>query len=138
MEKTFTQTAFRQYLAEEKLMGSECGNCGRQYLPPRPMCPECFNGQMVWAEMETTGILAAFTIVNIASTTMIEAGYGRDNPHCSGIVTLDNGLSISAQILGVDTSDPGSIMIGTQVKAVFVTRSEEEGAEKFLAFKVVG
>ena len=68
---------------------------------------------MSWVDMGTKGTLAAFTVVHIASTAMIEAGYGRQNPHCAGIVKLENGLSISAQILGVDTADPPSIKIGT-------------------------
>lgn len=138
MENNFTQAAFRHHLAEKKLMGSECTVCGSKFLPPRPMCPECFSGEMRWVDMGATGKLAAFTIVSIASTEMIEAGYGRENPHCSGIVTLENGLSISAQILGVDTSDPGSIKIGTPVKVVFIARGEGEAAETFLAFEVAG
>ena len=136
-EKTFTKAAFSQHLAEEKLMGSECAACGKQFLPPRPMCPACYHGEMRWVEMPVTGKLVAFTIVSIASTAMIEAGYGRDNPHCSGIVELDNGQKISAQILGVDTSDPTSIKIGTPVKATFIPRGEGEEAETFLAFEVV-
>jgi uncharacterized OB-fold protein len=100
------------------------------------MCPECYGDEMRWVEMPTTGRLAAFTIVSIASTAMIEAGYGRENPHCSGIVTLGNGLSISAQILGVDTSDPTSIKIGMPVKAVLLKRGEGDEEETFLAFEL--
>lgn len=136
--ETFTRADFSQHLAEEKLMGSECTACGKQYLPPRPMCPECFNGGMRWVELPTRGTLAAYTVVSIASTAMIEAGYGRDNPHCSGIVKLENGLSISAQILGVDTSDPASIKIGTPLEAIFISRGEGEREETFLAFQPVG
>ena len=133
----FTKAAFSQKMAEEKIMGSECTACGTQYLPPRPMCPECFNGEMRWVEMPSRGTLAAYTVVSIASTAMIEAGYGRDNPHCSGIVKLENGLSISAQILGVDTSDPASIKIDTPLEAVFITRSDGDSQETFLAFQPV-
>jgi len=133
----FTKAAFSQKMAEEKIMGSECTACGTQYLPPRPMCPECFNGEMRWVEMPSRGTLAAYTVVSIASTAMIEAGYGRDNPHCSGIVKLENGLSISAQILGVDTSDPASIKIDTPLEAVFITRSDGDSQETFLAFQLV-
>ena len=135
--ETFTRADFSQKLAENKLMGSECTACGMQYLPPRPMCPECFSGEMRWVEMPTRGVLAAYTVVSIASTAMLDAGYGRDNPHCSGIVTLDNGLSISAQILGVDTSAPDSIQIGTPLEAVFVSRGEGERLETFLAFQPI-
>jgi uncharacterized OB-fold protein len=81
------------------------------------------------------GRLAAFTTIHIAPTAMIEAGYGRDNPYCSGIVELANGLSISAQILGVDVNQPGEIVIGTPVEAEFTERGEGDEAKTFLAFR---
>lgn len=137
-ETNFTKAAFSQNLAEHKIIGSECVNCGEQYLPPRPMCPACFSAEMQPVELGTAGSLAAFTIVHIASTAMIEAGFGRENPHCSGIVELENGLKISAQILGVDTGNPASIKIGTPLEAVFVTRGEGDAEETFLAFQPVG
>jgi uncharacterized OB-fold protein len=68
---------------------------------------------------------------------MLEAGYGRENPHCSGIVKLDNGLSISAQILGVDVANPERIQIGTPVKVSFLDRGEGEDAKTYLAFEVL-
>jgi uncharacterized OB-fold protein len=134
----FTKASFSQNLAEHKIIGSECVSCGAQYLPPRPMCPECFGGKMKAVELGTRGTLAAYTVVNIASTAMIEAGYGRENPHCSGIVELENGLRISAQILEVDTAKPEAILVGMPLEAVFVTRGEGEDAETFLAFQPVG
>lgn len=136
-DANITKAGFSQHLAEHKLMGTVCANCGTEFLPPRPMCTACFSGEMEWKEMPNTGKLAAYTVVNIASTMMIEAGYGRENPHCSGIVTLDNGLSISAQILGVDTAHPETIRIGTPLEATFVERGEGEQKETYLAFRVV-
>jgi uncharacterized OB-fold protein len=85
--------------------------------------------------MNPHGTLTAFTTVHIASSAMVEAGYGRENPHCSGIVQLENGLSISAQILGVDVSDPTSIKIGSPVEAVFLERGEDDQKETILAFQ---
>jgi uncharacterized OB-fold protein len=131
----FTKTAFNAYLAEHKLMGSTCTSCGTKFLPPRPLCTNCFGEEMVWEEVEGEGELTAFTTIHIAPTAMLDAGYGRDKPYCSGIVTLKNGLSISAQIVGVDASDPESIKIGSPVTVEFIERGEEE-AETFLAFRV--
>ncbi len=136
-ETTFTKSAFSQHLADHKIMGTECTNCGTQFLPPRPMCTNCYSGEMRWVELDQHGTLAAFTTVHITSTAMTEAGYGRDNPHCSGIVQLDNGLSISAQVLGVDTSNPASIQIGSSVEAVFLERGDGEQKETILAFQLV-
>lgn len=133
----FTKSEFSQHLADQKLMGAECTSCGSQYLPPRPICPSCFSSELRWVDMGTRGTLAAFTTVHIATTRMIEAGYGRENPHCSGIVQLENGLSISAQILGVDTADPTSIKIGSALEAVFLAQGEGDQQETVLAFKVL-
>lgn len=129
----FSQTAYQQQLNGGKLMASHCPACDASYLPPRPMCPQCFGAQMEWREMPTRGKLAAFTVVHIAPTAMIEAGYGRDNPYCSGIVELNNGLKLSAQITGVDVSQPELIQIGSAVQAEFLQR--EAGA--FLSFEVI-
>jgi uncharacterized OB-fold protein len=136
MEKNhYSNTEFNQLLKEGKLMGVRCKDCESLYLPPRPMCTSCHSSEMVWMEMPLKGHLAAFTTIHIAPTAMIEAGYGRDNPYCSGIVELENGLSISAQILGVDANQPGEIEIGTPVKAEFIKRGEGEEARAFLAFR---
>ncbi|MGD2027915.1 MAG: Zn-ribbon domain-containing OB-fold protein [Anaerolineales bacterium] len=136
-QTTITAAAFREQLAAGHLMGTECTNCGEQYLPPRPMCTACYGDEMNWVEMGPEGELAAFTTVYIAPTAMIEAGYGRDNPYCSGIVKLDNGLSVSAQILGVDAADAESIKIGSRVVVEFIARGEGMEKETFLAFRIV-
>lgn len=134
-ENAFTQAAFRTYLSEHKLMGSRCKACGTEYLPPRSLCTKCYGEELEWLEMEGIGELVAFTTIHIAPTAMLEAGYGRDKPYCSGIVKLTNGLSISAQIVGVDASDPEGINVGTPVEVEFIERGEGEEVETFLAFQ---
>ena len=135
MDQDFSHSAFQKHLDEHKLMGTQCKSCGVKYLPPRPLCVNCYSDEMEWIEMPSDGKLAAFTTVHIAPTAMIAAGYGRDNPYCSGIVTLENGLSISAQILGVDVNKPQTIKIGTPLKVEFIERSEGEAKKTFLAFR---
>jgi uncharacterized OB-fold protein len=80
------------------------------------------------------GTLQAFTVVHIAPTAMIEAGYGRENPYCVGIVRLEEGPSISAQIIGVNPSRPETIEIGSPVRATFVERGQGDGMQTYLAF----
>jgi len=135
-DKDFTHAAFQASLAEHKLMGARCRTCGSLYLPPRPMCARCYSEDMEWTEVPTKGTLAAFTTIHIAPTAMLEAGYGRDNPYCTGIVKLENGLAISAQILGVDAKNPASIQIGTPLTVEFVERGEGEEKKTVLAFRV--
>ena len=68
---------------------------------------------------------------------MLEAGYGRDNPYCAGIVLLADGPSISAQILGVDAAHPEGIKIGTPLKAAFIERGEGDAQHSILVFEPV-
>ena len=136
-KQSFTHTAFEQFLSEHKLMGSHCKSCDTFFLPARPMCTKCFSEDMEWVEQPQNGRLRAFTIVYIAPTAMLEAGYGRKNPYISGIVELENGLSISAQILGLDPAKPEEIKIGTALKVEYITRGEDEAKKTFLAFRAV-
>lgn len=135
--KDFTHSAFQAQLAQHKLMGSRCQACGSLSLPPRPMCPNCYGDDMLWEEIPGEGKLVAFTTIHIAPSAMIEAGYGRNNPYCSGIVELNNGLSISAQIIGVDASKPENIKIGTPVKAEFIEHTRGDSTRTFLAFRML-
>ncbi len=136
-EDNFTQVEFYAHLAEHKLMGSVCNSCGTMYLPPKPLCTACYREEMAWVELEGTGELQAFTTIHIAPTAMLEAGYGRDNPYCTGIVKLNDGLSISAQILGVDATKPEEIAIGTRMQIEFIDRGEGEEQKTFLAFRPI-
>lgn len=135
-DQPFTQTSFYKFLGEHKLMGARCTNCGALYLPPRPLCPQCYSDALEWLELPGEGEIAAFSAIAIAPTAMIEAGYGRDNPYCAGVVKLKNGLSISAQITGVDAIHPESIHIGAPVTVEFLERGEGEKKKTFLAFAV--
>jgi hypothetical protein len=134
-DREFTGTAFYEFVAEEKLMGARCRSCGALHVPPRALCPACFGGELDWEEMSGRGRLVAFTTVHIAPTAMIEAGYGRKNPYCAGIVQLAEGPAVSAQILGVDPARPAEIEIGTPLHVAFVQRGEGEQARTYLAFE---
>jgi uncharacterized OB-fold protein len=92
---------------------------------------------MSWEQVSGKGKLVAFTTIHIAPTAMIEAGYGRTNPYCTGIVQLDEGPAVSAQIMGVDPAAPAQIDIGTPVQVAFVLRGEGEAQRTYLAFEEV-
>lgn len=134
-EQEITAAAFDRQLDEHELMGTRCRSCSTLHLPPRPLCPACYGAEMEWVEMSGRGKLLAFTAVHIAPTAMIEAGYGRNNPYCTGIVQLEEGPAISAQIVGVDPARPEEIEIGMPVKLAFVQDGEGEEEHIRLAFE---
>jgi uncharacterized protein len=130
----FTVASFNQYLNEKKLMASRCTVCGDMYLPPRALCPRCHGDQLEWVETSGRGKLAAFTVIYVGPTPMNNAGYSRENPYVSGIVELDEGVKISAQILGVDGKHPETIRVGTLLTVDFIERGEGDKRQVYLAF----
>lgn len=135
MDNQFTSSAYFQYLNEKKLMGTRDVKTLEVFLPPRPVNPVTYSTDMEWVELKGDGILMAYTIVYIAPTAMIQAGFDRKNPYCAGIVRMSEGPMISAQILGVDVTHPESIKIGMSLKAAYITRGEGEAQRVFLAFE---
>ncbi len=135
-DRIFNAGGFYAYLKEGKLMGSRSKKTGKLYVPPRAMCPETFSTEMEWAQVAGTGKLIGFTVIVVAPTHMLEAGYSRDNPFCAGIVQLDEGPAVSAQILGVDVKKPESIKIGMPLKVSFIERGQgPEGTKTYLGFE---
>jgi len=137
-EREFSSASFYQFLGEHKLMASRCRSCAALTVPPRPLCPACHGEEMEWVEMGGSGALLAFTTIHIAPTAMIEAGYGKDNPYCTGIVRLAEGPAISAQILGTDARQPAQIAVGAELKVAFIERGEGDKRRTCLAFEMTG
>jgi hypothetical protein len=136
LARPFTAFAFEQFLAEKKLMAARCTACGALTLPPRAICPHCRSEAMAWTETSGKGKLAAFTVIYIAPTFMIEQGYGRDKPYVSGIVELEEGPRVSAHILGLDPTRPEEIKIGTPLVVDFIEHSAGEKHHTYLAFRL--
>jgi len=136
MSKDFYNAAgFYEYVGEKKLMGTRCKSCGELFLPPRPVCSSCHSEQMEWEEMKGTGELEAFTVTLYGPTRMVEAGYDAKKPYCVGIVRLDEGPAISAQILGLDLTKPEEIKVDTPMKLTFIERTEGEEKNTYIGFE---
>jgi len=129
--------AFHDSVCEKKLTASRCVKCGAIYLPPRPICPACRSDEMEITNIKGRGRLVAFTIITAAPPLMIEEGYGRGNPYCSGIVLLDEGVKITARILGVDLSHPEEIKINSPVTMEFQEAVHGGAKCTFVAFRLV-
>lgn len=110
--KEFNAASFYEYLMEGKLMGIRCRACGALYAEARPLCPACHSTDVAWHQFSGKAQLSTFTCISVVPDAMAKKGYGRNNPYCSGIVTLEEGPRISAQILGVDASKPQNIRTG--------------------------
>ena len=88
---------------------------------------------MEWVEFKGRGKLSGYTCIAVGMSRMIEEGYSKEKPYCSGVVELDEGPKISARIMGVNTQKPEEIKIGAPFRVEFVDRGEQT----FLGFKPI-
>jgi len=133
--KNISDISYKQYLDEEKLMGSKCKKCGALFTPPRPICIECYGTDMEWVQMKGKGKLAAFTCITVGPPFMIEEGYNRKNPYCVGVVELEEGTRVDARIEGVDPLQPETIKVGTPLGIKFLHREKDNKPITYLAFE---
>jgi len=112
----FNAASYNAFLSEEqRLMGVRCRSCGHLSAQARPVCPSCRGNDMEWFRFSGKGRLDTFTCISIVTRAMEGKGYGRYNPSCSGIVTLEEGPRISALVLGVDGANPQGIKTDAEV-----------------------
>ena len=133
-DRPISDYQFERFLEEEKLMGARCIGCGALFVPPRAICAKCHSSEMEWAKTKGEGRLVAFTCIVIGPPEMIEEGYDRNNPYCSGAVELVEGPRVVARIEGVDTLHPETIKIGMPVKATFLRQGAGENRKTVLGF----
>lgn len=126
---------FYTALGQGKLIGSKCSDCGHVSAPHREICPKCHSSHQEIIEFQGKGTLAAFTVISVPPPHMAAAGYDGKNPYCVGIVTLNEGARVCAQILDVDVHAPQTIRVGTPLVMTLIERGENESTRKFLAFE---
>ena len=134
-EYTMNSKDFYQALGQEELIGSQCQECGAYKVPQRRICPKCHSENTEIISFSGTGKLVAYTVIFVPPVKMAEEGYSAKNPYCVGIVELEEGPRVSAQILDMDLDNPENIEIGTPLEMATITRGEGEEQATFLAFK---
>jgi len=134
---TFNSKEFYEALNTSELIGSRCQDCGSYAVPQRRICPKCHSENVEVVRYSGQGKLVAYTVIFVPPVMMAETGYDAKNPYCVGIVELDEGPRISAQILEVDMDQPENILIGTEMIMDTITRADGENKETFLAFKPI-
>jgi uncharacterized OB-fold protein len=89
-----TKTAkFVDLLAEGKVEGTVCKDCGSKFFPPRADCAKCFSKNMDWFEMPKKGKLETFTTAYYAPF-----GFEADPPYAMGVVDFGSGLKLFARL----------------------------------------
>jgi uncharacterized protein len=104
------------------LVANQCGSCGALFFDRRNACANCGRCGFRLRPLANEGVLRAFTIVHRASPDVTV-------PYVSGIVDLDGGGVVKANIVGIDP-EPASVTLGMKVKlTTFPIGTDTEGTE---------
>jgi uncharacterized OB-fold protein len=104
-----TKTAkFVDLLAEGKVEGTVCKDCGSKFFPPRADCAKCFSKNMDWFEMPKKGKLETFTTAYYAPF-----GFEADPPYAMGVVDFGGGLKLFARM--AKNMKPEDLKVGVDV-----------------------
>ena len=84
--------------ADGRLLIQRCAACERHQWYPRAHCVVCGAADPAWVEAKGTGRLHTFTVLQKTPNPEFQG----DLPYVLAIVELDEGVRVSANVVGVD------------------------------------
>lgn len=98
------------------LVGTVCSGCGAKRFPPVSNCSECGSSDIHPFRFSGGGKILSYTTIHVGPD-----GFEKYVPYAVGLVQLDEGPVISAQVV----SDCEKISIGKVVRVVFRKLNED-------------
>ena len=102
---------WREVPQRYRFEAKKCKKCGNIAFPPRLVCPECGGREFEDHILKDTGKLLTYTTIEVAPSQ-----FSDQVPYSIGVVELDDGARITAQIADCDAS---KLKIGSKVKLEF-------------------
>ncbi len=108
-----------------QLIGNRCTNCGAKFFPPRQVCTECRSTEFEPFQFSGRGELYSYTTLRQAP-----AGFENQAPYSIGMVKLDEGPMVEAQLTDVNPED---LQVGMRVEMV-TRKLREEGEQGLILY----
>jgi len=120
----FWRTRDRYY----RMLGNKCVKCGAEYFPPANVCRKCKSLELKDCEMPHIGTLLSFTLQKESL-----AGFEEQEPMIYGLIRLENGAKIIAQIVDMPYE---TLKEGLNLQAVFrKIRTDGESGQIYYGYK---
>jgi uncharacterized OB-fold protein len=112
---------------EPYLEGQRCGSCGTVYLGPRLACARCLAaGPFAPIRLSPRGTLYVYSIVHQSTP-------GTPVPYVAGVVDLPEGVSVRANIVGVEP-DPAALRFGMPLEMTTGVSQQDRDGNDVVAF----
>ena len=109
---------------------ARCDVCGKIHFPPRLVCSGCRGTAFTKTTLAPEGTVETFTVIRVPPT-----GFVAEAPYAVGIVKLDDGVRVTAQIVDVPLDE---LDIGQRVRIEFrLVQKEGEAGILCYGYKFV-
>ena len=106
----------------KRILATRCRKCERAYVPPRPVCAECFEALTDWVEVGPRGTLVGYTVVSFPFLDPL-TGVTRPVPYGYGFIILEGAATKILHF--IEETDINKLRSGMIVEAVF--KEERQG-----------
>lgn len=103
--------AFLAAWREGRLLLQSCGNCGRSFFYPRPLCPHCWSDALSWKPVPGRGEVVSFSLIHRSN----HQSFFGEVPIVLAEVRVAEEVTLLTRIVSVN---PGSVRSGMAVRLV--------------------
>ena len=104
---------------------ARCSGCGQVFFPPRLACSRCRGREFEKTTLSREGTVETFTVIRVAPS-----GFLDEAPYAVGIVSLPEGVKVTAQIVDCDLE---TLAVGDPVRLEF-RRVRQDGESGILCY----
>ncbi|MCD6563180.1 MAG: Zn-ribbon domain-containing OB-fold protein [Thermoproteales archaeon] len=119
--------SWRERKYKYRLIGGICKKCNATFYPYRGSCPYCGSDDIEEVNLPKKGRLISYTIIYSPPSE-----FRLKQPYIVGLIELEDGTRIIAQITDVDVNE---VKDGIEVEAVF-RRYREQGADGIIEYGI--
>ena len=116
---------WREIPQRYRLEAARCASCGEVSYPPRLVCRKCRSRRFETITLPDEGTLLTYTITRVGPSQ-----FSSLTPYAVGIVELDGGVRITAQIADCEFD---KLAIGQRVRLEF-RRIQEDGKAGIICY----
>lgn len=121
---------FKHLMKNDSFLSSECPKCGKNYLPPRLYCEDCFVEipDDAWAEAPLEGIVRLYTVARVDAH-----GEPLEDPVMLALIDINGTDGSLLARIKMDETLPMDLS-GLLVKAVLKPKKSREGTIKDILY----
>jgi uncharacterized OB-fold protein len=125
VKKMFPARYWREIPQRYRMEAKKCKKCGKIYFPPRIICSDCKSKDFELLKLKDEGRLLTYTVIRVGPSQFVN-----QTPYAMGIVKLDEGVNLLAQIVDCE---PDQLQIGMKLKLEF-RKIQQDGEAGILCY----